>query len=645
MPRSSSFFAACLLATTLFAFITFSTSIIPVSAASAFTFASIGDSHAQTANFTNTINQIKTLNPDLIIHNGDYENDGVVSSEMNAMTTVLKNASLFNNAFIVRGNHDDHVSGSAALWETYFSTSPNVKSPPAGVTNYVGMDANSTYLTYSFDYGNSRFIGVDVPGDASLLTTGQYTFLDDRLTEAESLGLTHAFIFFHGPEYCVESTHCTCTAKADSTCTPSAFITLVNKHPIVSATFHGHEHVLGHVHMDSSRVPSLTHPYEEFFTSSAGNPYSFTMYSARIDDNYSSYSLPSFALINVNDLSFTVNFYHTGNTTPVWSKTFTKSGSTRTPTFTPSNTSTTTQTLTATPIYTATHTFTPTTTFTPSNTSTVTDTPSPTSTPTLTGTATQTRTATQTFTPSSTYTPSNTFTPTYTPSSTNTPTATATRTPSPTATNTRTPSVTRTPSPTATNTRTPSVTRTPSPTATNNRTPSMTRTPSLTNTPPATVTRTFTPTATNTRTATATRTPSPTYTRTATATRTPSPTNTPTATVTRTPSSTNTPTTTATRTFTPTHTHTSTATPTQPPTHTPVPYTFYLPLVFKKYQPSQAVYPQPFPSLSGAAGKNTFFSALCGGYGYQAYRSVYNLLWNTPADTPGRTPWCLVTPK
>ena len=300
-------------------------SVVPVKAA--FTFGSVSDSHDQVSQFTSTVNQLKTLNPNFIIHNGDYEDDGVATGQMNDMTTVLKNAGLFNNAFIVRGNHDDHMSGSAALWENYFSTSPNVKTIPSGVNNYTAMDANSTYLTYSFDYDNSRFIGVDVPGDADLITSAEYTFLDNRLANAKSLGLTHVFIYFHGPEYCVEDTHCSCTARVDSKCEYASFTALVNKYQgLVSATFHGHEHVLGHVHMDNTRVPSLNYPYEEFFTSSAGLPYAITMYPNRIDDNFYSSSLASFATINVNGASFTVNLYHTGNTNPVWSKTFTKSG-------------------------------------------------------------------------------------------------------------------------------------------------------------------------------------------------------------------------------------------------------------------------------------------------------------------------------
>jgi hypothetical protein len=296
----------------------------PIISSNAFTFASISDSHDEVVNFTDTINQIKSLNPNFIIHNGDFEDDGVATNQMIDMTAILKNENLFNNTFIVRGNHDDHVNGSAGLWENYFSTSPNIKTIPTDVKNYVGLNSNSTYLTYSFDYGNSRFIGVDVPGDADLISSAEYTFLNNRLTDAENIGLVHAFIFFHGPEYCVEDIHCDCTAKADSSCTPSQFITLINNHPIVSATFHGHEHVLAHIHMDNTRVSALTHPYEEFITSSAGLPYDFTIFPARIDDDYTSHSQTSFATINVNGSSFIVNFYHTGNTTPVWSKTFTE---------------------------------------------------------------------------------------------------------------------------------------------------------------------------------------------------------------------------------------------------------------------------------------------------------------------------------
>jgi hypothetical protein len=294
-----------------------------------FTFASIADSQYMYSNFTLTANQIKTLNPNFVIHTGDLTSDGIYANdsdgEMTAMTNVLSNAGLFTKTFIVRGNHDAHQTNSYLNWEAFLTSKlGSTRSLPDGVTNYVAMSSSSTYRTYSFDYGNSRFIGVDVTGLASMITTDQYSFMDARLTDAESLGLKHAFLFFHGPEYCVGSLHCECTTKTDASCTPSAFITLVNKHPIISATFHGHEHALAYVHMDSTRLSKLTHPYEEFLTSTAGAPLDFSVYTTRVTANYTSNSKMSFALIKVNGSQFTVYFYRVGTTTALWSKTFSK---------------------------------------------------------------------------------------------------------------------------------------------------------------------------------------------------------------------------------------------------------------------------------------------------------------------------------
>ena len=46
----------------------------------------------------------------------------------------------------------------------------------------------------------------------------------------------------------------------------------MNKHASISATFHGHEHVLAYVHIDSSRISGVTHPWEEFVSGGAGAP-------------------------------------------------------------------------------------------------------------------------------------------------------------------------------------------------------------------------------------------------------------------------------------------------------------------------------------------------------------------------------------
>jgi hypothetical protein len=300
----------------------------------AFRFASWSDGHVDYSNVAKISNMMAPLNPNFTIFNGDLENDGVVQSTLTTFTSAINgnssNNGIYNKTFFVRGNHDDHLANSASLWQSFFTTAN--RPLPAGVSNYVGIDSSSTYLTYSFDYGNSRFIGFDVPGDADLITTQQLTFLDTRLTDAENKGLTHAFIYFHGPIYCVESIHCGCTSATDSSCSPSSIITILNKHPIVSATFHGHEHILGWTHISNSRLSQVTHPYEQFLTSpSSCCTYNQYLYSARMDyvnmiDAY------GFATVDVNGSSFTVNFYRINSTSPVWTKTFAKSG---VPTVTP----------------------------------------------------------------------------------------------------------------------------------------------------------------------------------------------------------------------------------------------------------------------------------------------------------------------
>ena len=290
-----------------------------------FKFVSMGDAQGEVANFSATVNQIATLNPALVIFNGDLEDQGFVSTEMNPMVSALKTANLFNNTFLVRGNHDDEIDGSAALWETYFETAPNIKVLPPYVTNKTALNSSSDHLNYSFDYGNSIFIGLDVPEDISL-TQAQLDFLDARLTYAEGAGLTHAFIFFHGPGYPVESTHSYCSTRTDASCTPADFIDVINEHPIVSATLHGHEHILGYTTMDNTRVAGLTRSYEQFITSPSGGwTYNEYIFPERMDYYYPDMeSSQGFATLDVNGNSFTFNIYKVGTTAPVYSKTFSK---------------------------------------------------------------------------------------------------------------------------------------------------------------------------------------------------------------------------------------------------------------------------------------------------------------------------------
>jgi hypothetical protein len=103
-------------------------------------------------------------------------------------------------------------------------------------------------------------------------------------------------------------------------------VSVINKHPIVTATFHGHEHILGWTHMDNTRVAGLSGSFEEFITSPSGGwNYNASIYPARIDYYYSDTAdSQGFAFITVNGDSFTFSIYKTGTVLPVWSRTFSK---------------------------------------------------------------------------------------------------------------------------------------------------------------------------------------------------------------------------------------------------------------------------------------------------------------------------------
>ena len=231
--------------------------IYPASSqAGSFTFVAWGDTKSDTNVLKNLSVQIKATNPLLTIYAGDLESSGFTTAGMDAWKTALNggvNNGLFDITFPIRGNHDNAVANSPSGWQGYFNLAANAQR--IGATNYSFLNDD---LTYSFDYGNSRFIGIDAPGNVTQMTPAQITWLDQRLTDAESKSLTHAFFFWHGPFYSIAN-HC-CPFPAPE------LVNVINKHPIVSAGFFGHEHSLAYIHMNGSRVSGLTREFEEIIS-------------------------------------------------------------------------------------------------------------------------------------------------------------------------------------------------------------------------------------------------------------------------------------------------------------------------------------------------------------------------------------------
>jgi chitodextrinase len=287
----------------------------------AFLFVSWGDTKTGTATLQAESTQAKPLNPNFTIYTGDLV-DTTSNPTMNTLDpwkAALNggtNNGMFDITFPVRGNHDSNMN---TIWLTYFNLG-GVASH-IGATNYTELNQNTTY---SFDYGNSHFVGIDVLGDVTYMSAAQIAWLDTDLTNATNRGLTHAFLFWHGPVYCVAE-HCSPPPVA-----PASLITVINNHPIVAATFHGHEHVLAYVHMDSSRDAGLTkHSFEEFVTGAGGANNNYDCVASRTvgPSDWCISRIFGFMTIAVSGTSISVNTYQVGNTTPIKTQTFTHGSS------------------------------------------------------------------------------------------------------------------------------------------------------------------------------------------------------------------------------------------------------------------------------------------------------------------------------
>jgi hypothetical protein len=92
MPKASFFFAACLLATILFAFNAHSTPIILPSAAAICMLISMGVWQAEAARFTLTGKQLASLDSVLVTSDCGLHDDGVIYTGMNPAGTAIRSA-------------------------------------------------------------------------------------------------------------------------------------------------------------------------------------------------------------------------------------------------------------------------------------------------------------------------------------------------------------------------------------------------------------------------------------------------------------------------------------------------------------------------------------------------------------------------
>lgn len=199
---------------------------------------------------------------------------------------------LFDKTFAMRGNHDIDAAG----WVSFFEF--------AAVANRVGANnfsALSTDETYSFDYGNAHVVAIEMPsGDISTMTQSQWEWLDRDLTTAEQRsGIEHAFLVWHGPLWPVDS---------HLSIPPAALIDVLNRHPIVAASFHGHEHLQAHVRFDQSHIAGVTHAFEQFITGTTGAS-TYSCVTSRLNSADWCESFQGFTSVDVDGGTIAATFY------------------------------------------------------------------------------------------------------------------------------------------------------------------------------------------------------------------------------------------------------------------------------------------------------------------------------------------------
>ena len=267
----------------------------------AFTFRFIvwADTKTGLSDFSALSSQVEAKHPLMTFYPGDLCEHGATRSCLDEWKKSLNGGSnngIAHITFASRGNHD---AANTGIWQSYFNF--------LGVAESIGAVNFSSYrqnLTYSFDYDNSHFVMIDMPNSegASSMDSTTIAWLDADLTAAENRELAHAFIAFHAPIYYVDD---------HPNAVSGRLITVLNSHPIVRATFHGHEHVLAYVHIDTNRIPIVTHPFEEFISGGAGAH----LYACAADR--SDWCRPTFGffLVTVSGNSFTVEAYAKGGRT------------------------------------------------------------------------------------------------------------------------------------------------------------------------------------------------------------------------------------------------------------------------------------------------------------------------------------------
>ena len=167
--------------------------IASAQAQEAFTFAVVGDTQGSgtynTDVFPQIIADIKTHDPAIFVCVGDLIGGTSSLTYNRRFWEDWKTEAMALDSteiLAVPGNHDFYGgSGTAAAWQSVFDWLPTENSP-------VGEEG----ITYTYDYGNTRFISITSNGPSGAIAPNQ-TWLDETL--ADSGDFDNVIVFSHHP--------------------------------------------------------------------------------------------------------------------------------------------------------------------------------------------------------------------------------------------------------------------------------------------------------------------------------------------------------------------------------------------------------------------------------------------------------------
>ncbi len=178
-----------------------------------FRMAVYGDNRSNPDAHAGVVDIIRSGNPDLVLHSGDYSTAGAPDQYVNEF--FAPTAPLMRNTpmFPARGNHDTGVA-----YEYVFETPAN---NPAGSERY-----------YSFDYGLAHFIALDTNMISTDPADAQNVWLEADLA-ANTKPWT--FVLFHHPPY-------TSGPHGETEDVKTAWVPLFEQYD-VTMVFNGHDHI------------------------------------------------------------------------------------------------------------------------------------------------------------------------------------------------------------------------------------------------------------------------------------------------------------------------------------------------------------------------------------------------------------------